>query len=243
MNTALVRSQCSIFNVRKEGYSMNTNYNDENNKTGLSDYSGIARKLVLIMGECAHVAKDGFNDFHKYRYASAAGVLETINTALVKHKVASVVTPAIISSFDVTNAKGNIEHQVTVGCNILLIDSESGESIDLYGIGTGQDAGDKAVMKAETAAIKYAYLLSMAISTGDDPEADTDVDERTYTAPQTNLASKPAPARRNVAEPPEPVAVCAGCGKEISEKVYNYSMARYHRPLCMTCQKTETPAA
>ena len=142
-----------------------------------------------------------------------------------------------------TNAKGNIEHQVTVGCNILLIDSESGESIDLYGIGTGQDAGDKAVMKAETAAIKYAYLLSMAISTGDDPEADTDVDERTYTAPQTNLASKPAPARRNVAEPPEPVAVCAGCGKEISEKVYNYSMARYHRPLCMTCQKTETPAA
>lgn len=222
---------------------MNTNYNEENNRTGLSDYSGIARKLVLIMGECAHVAKDGFNDFHKYSYASASGVLEVINAALVKHKVASVVTPAILSSFDVTNAKGNIEHQVTVGCNILLIDSESGESIDLYGIGTGQDAGDKAVMKAETAAIKYAYLLSMAISTGDDPEADAGVDERTYTAPQTNLAPKPATPRRNVTEQPEPMAVCAGCGKEISEKVYNYSVARYHRPLCMTCQKAETPAA
>ena len=136
---------------------MNTmeNYQYENKVTG---YGGIAKKLVLIMGECSHVAKDGFNDFHKYSYASAAGVLETINAALVKHKVASVVTPAILNSFDVTNAKGNIEHQVTVGCNILLIDSESGESIDLYGIGTGQDAGDKAVMKAETAAIKYAYL-------------------------------------------------------------------------------------
>ena len=242
MNTALVRSRCSIFNVRKEGYSMNTNYNDENNKTGLSDYSGIARKLVLIMGECAHVAKDGFNDFHKYRYASAAGVLETINAALVKHKVASVVTPAIISSFDVTNAKGNIEHQVTVGCNILLIDSESGESIDLYGIGTGQDAGDKAVMKAETAAIKYAYLLSMAISTGDDPEADASTDENSYTEPQ-HAISKPANAKKSVAEQPEPMAVCAGCGKEISEKVYNYSMARYRRPLCMTCQKAEKPAA
>ena len=86
--------------------------------------------------------------------------MEAINAALVKHKVASVVTPSIINSYDVTNARGNVEHQVTVGCNILLIDSESGESIDLYGIGTGQDAGDKAVMKAETAAIKYAYLLS-----------------------------------------------------------------------------------
>lgn len=27
-------------------------------------------------------------------------------------------------------------------------------------------------MKAQTAAIKYAYMLSLAISTGDDPEAD-----------------------------------------------------------------------
>jgi hypothetical protein len=223
---------------------MKTNYNEENNKTGLSDYSGIAQKLVLIMSECAHVAKDGFNDFHKYSYASASGVLEVINAALVKHKVASVVTPAIISSFDVTNAKGNIEHQVTVGCNILLIDSESGESIDLYGIGTGQDAGDKAVMKAETAAIKYAYLLSMAISTGDDPEADTGVDERNYTSLQPNTVQKPAPARKIAMEQPEqPVAVCVGCGKEISEKVYKYSVARYRKPLCMSCQKAESPAA
>ena len=208
---------------------MNTmeNYQYENKVTG---YGGIAKKLVLIMGECSHVAKDGFNDFHKYSYASAAGV---------QHKVASVVTPAIISNFDVTNAKGNIEHQVTVGCNILLIDSESGESIDLYGIGTGQDAGDKAVMKAETAAIKYAYLLSMAISTGDDPEADTGVDERSYTTPQSNSVPKTSTHKTASEVQKDSAAVCAGCGKEISEKVFNYSMARYHRPLCMTCQKAE----
>ena len=219
--------------------------NEENviNENSNGCFSGIARKLVLIMGECSHVAKDGFNDYHKYKYASAAGVLETINAALVKHKVASVVTPSIINSYDVTNARGNVEHQVTVGCNILLIDSESGESIDLYGIGTGQDAGDKAVMKAETAAIKYAYLLSMAISTGDDPEADTGVDERNYTSPQPNTAPKPAPARKNTVEQPESSAVCIGCGKEISEKVYKYSMARYRKPLCMSCQKAESPAA
>jgi hypothetical protein len=222
---------------------MNANYNEVKIKPNFSGYGGIAQKLVLIMAECAHVSKDGFNDFHKYSYASAAGVLEVINAALVKHKVASVVTPAILNSYDVTNAKGNIEHQVTVGCNILLIDSESGESIDLYGIGTGQDAGDKAVMKAETAAIKYAYLLSMAICTGDDPEADSGVDERTYAAPQTAAAPKPAPSKKNTAEPYEPVAICAGCGKEISDKVYNYSVARYHRPLCMTCQKAENHAA
>lgn len=212
-------------------------YGNENTFTG---YSGIARKLVLIMGECSHVAKDGFNDYHKYKYASAAGVLEAINAALVKHKVASVVTPAILSSYDVTNAKGNVEHQVTVGCNIMLIDSESGESIDLYGIGTGQDAGDKAVMKAETAAIKYAYLLSMAISTGDDPEADSSTDENNFSEPQRTASPRPASApvpSNNSTTTDEDVAVCSGCGKEISDKVFGYSMARYKRPLCMECQK------
>ena len=214
-------------------------YGNENTFTG---YSGIARKLVLIMGECSHVAKDGFNDYHKYKYASAAGVLEVINAALVKHKVASVVTPAILGSFDVTNAKGNVEHQVTVGCNIMLIDSESGESIDLYGIGTGQDAGDKAVMKAETAAIKYAYLLSMAISTGDDPEADSSTDENNFSEPQRTASPRPASApipAGNTAQTDEDVAVCSGCGREISDKVFSYSMARYKRPLCMDCQKKQ----
>ena len=212
--------------------------------TSPNGYSGIAKKLVLIMSECSHVAKDGFNDYHKYKYASAAGVLEAINAALVKHKVASVVTPAIISSFDVTNAKGNVEHQVTVGCNILLIDSESGESIDLYGIGTGQDAGDKAVMKAETAAIKYAYLLSLAISTGDDPESDVRTDENSFAEPQHNTASaRSVPAANPSAFDNEEVAVCSGCGKEISDKVFSYSMARYKRPLCMDCQKKQGRAA
>ena len=219
--------------------------NEENiiNENSNGCFSGIARKLVLIMGECSHVAKDGFNDYHKYKYASASGVLETINAALVKHKVASVVTPAILSSFDVTNAKGNIEHQVTVGCNILLIDSESGESMDLYGIGTGQDAGDKAVMKAETAAIKYAYLLSMAISTGDDPEADTKTDENSFAEPQRNSAPKSSAVSNTIPVDDEEVAVCSNCGKEISEKVFNYSIARYKRPLCMECQKKHTKTA
>ena len=219
--------------------------NDEKygNESTFTGYSGIARKLVLIMGECSHVAKDGFNDYHKYKYASAAGVLEAINAALVKHKVASVVTPAILSNFDVTNAKGNVEHQVTVGCNIMLIDSESGESIDLYGIGTGQDAGDKAVMKAETAAIKYAYLLSMAISTGDDPEADSGTDENNFSEPQRHALPKSVPVPNTAPSDNEDVGICSGCGREISDKVFSYSMARYKRPLCMDCQKKHSKTA
>ncbi|MBM6691476.1 single-stranded DNA-binding protein, partial [Fusobacterium mortiferum] len=75
-------------------------------------------------------------------------VLLKVNEALTKNRIASVVIPEIASMVDVTNLKGNTEHLVTVNVQIKLIDSESGESVDFFGISSGQDAGDKAVMKA-----------------------------------------------------------------------------------------------
>lgn len=219
---------------------------DREQNLSFSGYTGIAKKMVAISSECGHVVKNGFNDFHKYKYATAADVLEAVNASLVKHKVASIATPSILSSFDVTNAKGNVEHQVTVGINITLIDSESGEFIDLYGIGTGQDAGDKAVMKAETAAIKYAYLLSMAISTGDDPEADTttDADNSRQAPVQAKVRNTAIDSRTDAHTHTDAAeAICSKCGKEISNKVFSYSMNRYHKPLCMDCQKKEGRAA
>lgn len=129
------------------------------------------------MNECSHVTKNGVNTFHNYKYATAEDVLHKVNEALTKNKLATVVQPNIASFGDVTNLKGNTEHLATVIVKVSIIDSESGESVDLYGIGSGQDAGDKAVMKAQTAAIKYAYMMSLCIATGDDPEADTNTDE------------------------------------------------------------------
>lgn len=32
---------------------------------------------------------------------------------------------------------------------------------------------------------------------------------------------------------------CAGCGEEVSEKVYEYSLSKFGRPLCMKCQRGE----
>lgn len=185
----------------------------------------IAKKLVQVMQECSYIQKTGTNDFHHYRYATSADVLEKINTALVKQKLCSVVLPEILQQADVTTAKGNIEHMATVKIDIMLIDAESGESVSFSGIGTGQDSGDKAVMKAQTAAIKYAYLLSMAISTGDDPEADAKTDQ-VMVAP---IQTKPLPVKNTT--------ICCECGVKISAGVQNVSMNKFGRPLCMKCQR------
>ena len=39
----------------------------------------ITAKLVKVMEDVAHVAKNGTNEFHRYQYATAADVLEKVN--------------------------------------------------------------------------------------------------------------------------------------------------------------------
>lgn len=196
----------------------------------------IAKKLVNVMVECSHIAKNGLNSYHQYKYATAEDVLLKVNSALTKNKIASVVIPEIASMVDVTNLKGNTEHLVTVNVQIKLIDSESGEFVDLFGIGSGQDAGDKAVMKAQTAAIKYAYMMSLCIATGDDPEADSKTDENSAMGNKETKITKVEVNNSNV--PIKNIVVCANCGEEIkSKRVIQYSIGKYNKPICMNCQK------
>ena len=204
--------------------------------------TNIAKKLLAVMAECAYVAKNGLNSFHKYKYATAEDVLQKVNESLTKNKIACVAVPELIEFTDVTNLKGNTEHLATVKVEITLIDSDSGEEVKIYGIGSGQDAGDKAVMKAQTAANKYAYMLSFCIATGDDPEADSKTDENNYAEPQNNIkhraAVKPQPKAGNN------IITCTGCGNVITnDRVVEYSIKNFGRPLCRECQKTAIKAA
>ena len=193
----------------------------------------ITSKLVKVMEEVSHVQKNGTNEFHKYQYATAADVLEKVNEALCKNKICSIAKADLISLEHVANAKGNQEHLATVQMNIRLIDSESGEYVDIAGLGNGQDSGDKAVMKAETASIKYAYMMAFNISTGDDPEADVRTDQ--FMAETPNEPLKPRAVSRNTAK--STGMVCVDCGKPISSKVQDFSLKRFGTCLCMDCQK------
>lgn len=194
----------------------------------------IAMKLVKVMEECGYVQKNGVNDFHKYKYATCADVLEKVNAALTKHQLASIVVPELVSLMDVTSAKGNIEHLATVKINITLFDAESGETVTITGIGSGQDNGDKAVMKAQTAAIKYAYLLSLAISTGDDPEEDNKTVEK--------IASTNGDDSGKAVEQTGDKS-CSECGALLTKGVYAISTQKFGKPLCPKCQKNRHSAA
>ena len=195
----------------------------------------IAGKLVQVMAECSQVRKNGLNDFHHYKYATSADVLEKVNAALVKFKSACIVTPEVLQSSEVQNSKGNIEQRVTVRITVTLLDADSGESVQLVGLGSGQDGGDKAVMKAQTAAIKYAFLMGLAISTNDDPEADSRTDE--------GMSNTLGPAKSGGGGSASKAARCTDCEIPITPGVEKVSVNKFGRPLCMKCQKNQHGAA
>ena len=203
----------------------------------------LAKKFVEVMRECSYVAKTGSNNFHNYKYATSADVLGKVNSALTKHGIASVVTPSLLSVQEVTTAKGNTERLATVEVTVMLIDSESGESFAIKGLGSGQDAGDKATAKAQTMALKYAYMASLAIATGDDPEADAKTDEAMTT--KSPVVSSPPSQNRNSTSRTRTATklVCHDCGSPISQKVADYSQAKFGKFLCYDCQHTQQNVA
>ena len=95
----------------------------------------IAKKLVAVMSECRHIGKNGVNEYHKYKYATAEDVLLKVNESLTKNKIASIVLPELVSMEDVVNLKGNKEHLATIKVSVQLIDSESGETVEIIGMG------------------------------------------------------------------------------------------------------------
>ena len=221
----------------------------------------LACKFINVMQECSHISKSGTNSYHGYKYATSSDVMLKVNSALTKYGIASFVSPSLISLQDVTTIKGNVEHLATVEVEIKLVDKDSGEEAILKGLGNGQDSGDKAVAKALTSAMKYAYMMSLAISTGDDPEADTSTDENTYvedneieqiSQTQQQLPPRQSPPIQQRQQPQQRARqqtvrnnnlTCYDCGAKISQKVADYSADKFGRHLCFNCQQMEQSVA
>jgi len=134
----------------------------------------LTAKLAEVMAEVGYVQKDAVNDFHRYRYASAEAVLKKVNAALSERGIAVASKAELVRYDRVQSAKGEKAHAVV---KLALTFHDSGaDFITVEGLGSGEDSGDKAIMKANTAALKYAMANAFLISWGDDPEADPSTD-------------------------------------------------------------------
>lgn len=139
------------------------------------------QKLAEVALECGYVQKDGKNNFHNYKYASASAVLGKVNEALYKRGIATSVRYDIVS-----RDKQDKGWHTLVQCTVAFHHrGEDGnvESVSSSAFGEGVDTGDKSIAKAMTMALKYTFTSTFAISTGDDPEADETTDMNQHVRP------------------------------------------------------------
>jgi hypothetical protein len=135
------------------------------------DLAKLAAKLLKVMAACAVVPKDKQNPDQGYKYVSSDAILSKANHAFVEAGLATVCRLEVMDRQPRTTRSGAIWELVTTKCTMTLIDSESGALVESEGIGQGYDGNDKALSKAQTQAKKYALMLMLNISTGDDPES------------------------------------------------------------------------
>jgi len=140
------------------------------------DLAGLAAKLCTVMAACRIVSKDKENSQQRYKYASSDAVLEKVNPALTEAGLATVCNLEVLDRQTRNTSSGSTWELCTVRARITIIDTTTGASIETEGIGQGYDGGDKSLSKAQTQAKKYAWLLALNISTGEDPEADERTD-------------------------------------------------------------------
>jgi hypothetical protein len=135
----------------------------------LTPEATILRAMNAVMQEVGYIQKTGNNDFHGYRYATEADVLERLRPAMVKHGLVMIPSVQQVSNID---AHGN----TTVSVHYTLAHiSGAVWPQPIVAAGCGGDRsksgiGDKGLYKALTGANKYMLFKLFQIETGNDPE-------------------------------------------------------------------------
>lgn len=135
----------------------------------LSPEAVILRAMNAVMDEVDYVQKKGENDFHGYKYATEADVLERLRPAMVKHGLILIPSVQQVSSVD---QYGN----TTVSIHYTLAHISGAvwpQPIIAAGCGNDKNKsgiGDKGLYKALTGANKYLLFKLFQIETGNDPE-------------------------------------------------------------------------
>lgn len=176
--------------------------------------SSITKKMAEVARECGFAEFTDTNDFHSYSYASAASIIRMVNRALTDRGVAVESRPELLR-WETVEDGGKTKVRAVVLESLTFRDEKSDEVHESGGLGEGYDSGDKAVMKASTAAYKYALAHALVMAWGaEDPEADSKTDKETSKkptkarAPQKKSTKKRPSARakgKNKEEDPDSV--------------------------------------
>lgn len=136
---------------------------------------------------------------------------------VVRETVAAEILETETTNGDKTTKKTTFYTRIKTVYRFVNVDDPR-DYIETDVFSVGLDSQDKGDGKAMTYGDKYALMKAYKISTGDDPDAEASKDT-SYT-----IAGKPISM------------TCADCGRDISDRVHDFSLRKYKRPLCRDCQ-------
>lgn len=192
--------------------------------------ANIYRRLAAITAELQTVAKNldvQTGGGKSYRAVSERDIIDAVKPLEAKYGVYSypVVRETVAAEIletettygDKTTKKTTFYTRIKTVYRFVNVDDPR-DYIETDVFSVGLDSQDKGDGKAMTYGDKYALMKAYKISTGDDPDAEASKDT-SYT-----IAGKPVSM------------TCADCGRDISDRVHDFSLRKYKRPLCRDCQ-------
>lgn len=174
--------------------------------TELPTRSPLSDRINDAIASVGVVGKDKTNPHFRYEYLSEEAVKRIAAKACKEFGIAPKTIRFTVTDQAMVPRKNGDEHRVTMCC---VLGWEDGSEVEGYGC--GMDPGDKAIMKAQTAAIREAWKNRLCIATGADPEGDEGTDQRGAEQPQQREhapapQSSPRPANGNGAAASKPQA-------------------------------------
>lgn len=122
----------------------------------------LVTKLVEILKAVdSKVEKSGFNDHQNYAYVMEKDLLDSVRKDIAEKGI------FIFSSTEEVHHEGKL---TTIKVKNTFVDSESGETFEVYSAGQGADGQDKGVYKAITGAYKYFLMKNFMLAGDEDPE-------------------------------------------------------------------------
>ncbi len=133
--------------------------------------ASLAKKMANVMAQVKRVHKGGYNQHHKYSFASASDVLDMVRALMAAEGLALVQAPKSVKWERVETQRG-YSTVCRAWFDMVMICADTGAHLIVPWLGEAQDSMDKGYNKAATAAQKYFLLKTFQMSTGDEEDPD-----------------------------------------------------------------------
>lgn len=139
----------------------------------------LARKIAGAYEAIRPVDKDGYNQFHKYKFATAEDIYRSCRQGLKAVGLAILPQMRTITETIETSKDGKRTIYLRVQMDFVLMDAETGYRAVIPWAGeVAETGGDKAINKALTSALKYLLRTVFLMPTDGEDDPDGSSNER-----------------------------------------------------------------